>query len=109
MISDTSDTDAPQDTSHDIDPVVVESIEPTVTAPVLRKKELLDAVAEKSGQKRKDVKPVVEAMLAVMGEAIAQDQELNLPPFGKLKIQRVKETGNGRITIAKLRQPKAPT
>jgi len=87
-------------------PIVVETSEPSVSAPGLRKKELLDAVAERSGVKRKDVKPVVEAMLEVMGQAVAEDREMNLLPFAKVKIQKVKDVANGRITIAKLRQPK---
>lgn len=72
---------------------------------VLRKKELLDLVVARSGQKKRDVKPVVETMLAVLGEALADDREFNLRPFGQLKIRNARDTNNGRIIVARIRQP----
>lgn len=85
------------------EPVV---IEPTVVATELpmRKKELIDLVVERSGIKKKDAKPVIEAMLAVLGETIGGGRELNLQPLGKLRINRSEERSNGRIIICKLRQ-----
>jgi len=81
-------------------------IEPNVVAADLpmRKKELIDLVVERSGIKKKDAKPVVEAMLAVLGETIGGGRELNLQPLGKLRINRSQERSNGRIIICKLRQ-----
>lgn len=70
----------------------------------MKKRDLLEKVVKRSGIKKKDAKPVVEAMLAVMGEALAEGRELNLPPFGKLKTNRIKDTGNARILNCKLRQ-----
>jgi len=45
--------------------------DPVLAEPDLKKKELVDLVVERSGIKKKDAKPVVEAMLAVLGETIA--------------------------------------
>jgi DNA-binding protein HU-alpha len=87
-----------------IEPKLVTSTTPVVSAPEMKKRDLLEKVVKRSGIKKKDAKPVVEAMLAVMGEALAEGRELNLPPFGKLKTNRVKETGNARILNCKLRQ-----
>ncbi|MDF3413520.1 DNA-binding protein [Sulfitobacter sp. M57] len=70
----------------------------------MRKKELIEAVVERSGLKKKDVKPVVETMLAVLGEAIGDNRELNLPPMGRMKIRREKKLANGRMVVAKIRQ-----
>lgn len=70
----------------------------------LKKRELIDLVVARSGIKKKDAKPVVEAMLAVLGETIAEGRELNLQPLGKLRINRAVERGNGRVIICKLRQ-----
>ncbi len=78
--------------------------EPETASNELKKKELIDLVVARSGIKKKDAKPVIEAMLAVLGDAVAEGQELNLPPFGKLRINRTVEKPNGRITICKLRQ-----
>jgi len=90
------------------EPVVVTAT-PVVSEPDLRKKELIDLVVERSGIKKKDAKPVVEAMLAVLGETIGAGRELNLQPLGKLRINRSEERSNGRIIVCKLRQNAAAT
>ncbi|MCB1363734.1 MAG: HU family DNA-binding protein [Rhodobacteraceae bacterium] len=72
----------------------------------MKKKELIGLVVERSGAKKKDAKPVVEAMLAVLGESLASGRELNLAPLGKLRINRVEDKANGRVIVCKLRQPK---
>ena len=69
-------------------PVVVEGPQPVVSGPVMRKKELIDLVVERSGLKKKDAKPIVEATLAILGEALAEARELNLQPLGKVKVRR---------------------
>lgn len=76
--------------------------------PVLRKKELVDTVVTRSGLKRKDVKPVVESLLAVMGEALGENRELNLPPFGRVVIRKEKKLANGRVVVTKIRQSTPP-
>ncbi|QGX98658.1 DNA-binding protein [Roseovarius faecimaris] len=73
----------------------------------MKKQELIEKVVQLSGVKKKDAKPVVEAMLEVLGETLAQGRGLNLAPLGKLKLNRTKETPNARIIVAKLRQNKS--
>ncbi len=82
---------------------------PVEQTPVLelRKKELIDQVVARSGVKKRDVKPVVEAMLAVLGESIDAKRALHLEPMGKLRVNRSKDTPNGRIHICKLRRKPA--
>ncbi|MEM9496740.1 MAG: HU family DNA-binding protein [Pseudomonadota bacterium] len=70
----------------------------------LRKRELVQEISDRTGLAKGRVRPVVEAMLDVLGETIAADRPLQLPPFGKLKPQRSKMQGNARITHAKIRQ-----
>ena len=43
-------------------------------------------------------------VLALLGESLADGRELNLQPFGKLRINRAEEHANYRIVICKLRQ-----
>jgi len=43
-------------------------------------------------------------MLAVLGDALSEQREMDLPPLGKLKIQRGKELSDGRALVLKLRQ-----
>ncbi len=82
---------------------------PVEQTPVLelRKKELIDQVVARSGVKKRDAKPVVEAMLAVLGESIDAKRPLHLEPMGKLRVNRSKDTPNGRIHICKLRRKPA--
>lgn len=87
-------------------PAVVNAAQSVILGPELRKKELIDDVVARSGIKKKDAKPVIEAMLAAMGEALAEKRELILPPFGKLKVRREKDMPNARVLTAKIRQPK---
>lgn len=87
---------------------IVATDEPVIAGPVLRKNVLIDRVVTQSGIKKKDAKPVIEAMLTVLGEAISQGEELNLPGFGKLKVNRAKELSNGKVMVCKIRQPKRP-
>lgn len=87
---------------------VVEITTPVISAPELRKPDLLEAVTTRTGLKRQDVKPILEAVLEELGAALDQDRDWNLPPFAKLKVKKVKELSNGRVTMARLRRPRAP-
>ena len=51
-------------------------------------------------------KKVVDAMLKEMGDIMQEGTEMNVPPLGKLSINRQKEIANAFILIAKLRRPK---
>ena len=88
-------------------PVVVDTPTPVVAGPEMRKKELIEAVVTRSGMKKKDVKPVVEAMLAVLGNALQDGRALNLQPMGKVKINREKKLASGRMLVARIRQKDA--
>ena len=83
---------------------VVDSPKTVVLGPMMRKPELVDAVVVKSGMKKKDVKPIVEATLAVLGAALQDSRELNLQPLGKIKVNREKKKPNGKVMIARIRQ-----
>ncbi|PHQ84939.1 MAG: DNA-binding protein [Thalassobium sp.] len=85
-------------------PTVVASATPVVAGPTVRKKELIDRVVLESGMKKKDVKPVVEAMLAVLGRSLSQGEEMIAHPLGKLKVNREKQLPNGKMMIVKVRQ-----
>lgn len=76
---------------------------------VMKKKDLIDRVVLQSGMKKKDVKPVVESMLEVMGKSLTDGEEMNIQPFGKLMIKRSKELENARVMVCKIRQSKANT
>ncbi len=81
---------------------------PAETEPVLMKKpELLDAVVARTNLKKRDVKPAVEAALAVIAEALVKGSDVNLPPMGKLRVVKSKELGEGaHVLTLKLRTTK---
>ncbi len=85
---------------------VVSRAKPQLSGAELKKKELIDLVVEKSAVQKNHAKPVIEAMLEVLGETVAKGREMNLQPLGKVKYNRVKEADNARIVILKLRQNK---
>ena len=73
----------------------------------MRRKDMLDRVANRSGMKKKDIRPVLDAVLSEIAEALAKGQDVNLPPLGKLKVRKVKQQENAQVTILRLRQPKS--
>lgn len=69
----------------------------------LKKKELIERVADAIGGKKKDVKEIVEATLAALGEALQKGEALHLPPFGHAKVSRSKGEGKESSMTVKLR------
>jgi nucleoid DNA-binding protein len=78
-------------------------------APMVRFKDFLDRVVARSGTRKKDAKGVVEATLAVLGEALAKGEALNLPELGKARVNRQKGADGVATMVVKLRRtaPKA--
>lgn len=73
--------------------------------PILKKRELYELVSTRSGLAKNKIRPVVDAMIDVLGETIAQGRGMNLPPMGRVMIKRSKDGPNARISIVKVRQP----
>lgn len=73
-------------------------------APLLKKQELVERIVKASGAKKKDVKLIIEAALGVLGDALSAGEELNLPPLGKMKVNRSRDEGNAEVLILKLRR-----
>ena len=96
-----SDAPAPS-----VTPVVVTDTPAESAGPEMKKQELLDKVVSRSDTRKKFAKPVVEAMLEILGETLAEGRELNLPPLGKVKLNRTKEGARARVIVAKIRQSK---
>jgi nucleoid DNA-binding protein len=65
----------------------------------MRLKALVDHVVEATGAKRKDVKLIVEATLAKIGETLKSGENLNLPGLGKLRVARQAAEGGGAMTL----------
>ncbi len=91
-----------------VEPVVVTETRPA-TGNELKKRELVDLVAKHGDLKKKQVKPVVDALLAVLGDVLAEGREMNLPPLGKMKVNRQKTISGGQIILIKLRTGSSAT
>ncbi len=73
-------------------------------AQALKVKDLVARVVEQTGQRKGEVRRTVQAVLGVLSEALAADEELNVAPLGKLKVTRRKTTERGQVTVVKLVQ-----
>ena len=73
----------------------------------MKKVELINLIVERTGMKKKDVKPVVEATLEALGEAISNGQELNLQPLGRVKVNNTKDLAKAQVHSVRIRQSKA--
>ncbi|MGA9411205.1 MAG: HU family DNA-binding protein, partial [Roseobacter sp.] len=63
-------------------PIVSDPLADSEKKDLLRKRELVERVALRAGVKKKDAKPIVEVMLAELGEALAAGRSCALPPLG---------------------------
>lgn len=90
----------------DITEVSGAEIDPA-TDPVqtMRKKDLLNRVAERAAVKRPEAKAAMEATLDVLGEAIAAGEDINLPGLGRIKVTRHKDAPNATVYFTRIRQP----
>lgn len=74
------------------------------SGPIFKKKHLIERVHALSGAKKRDIKDIVEATLAAISEALASGDMLNLPPLGKLTVNRQKDLASGDMMIVKIRR-----
>ncbi len=76
----------------------------------LKKPEFLERVIARTDVKKRDAKPAIETALAVLGEALAAGEDVNLPPLGKLRVVRSKDLdGGAQVMTLKLRTQKDAT
>jgi len=72
--------------------------------PSIKLKEIIDRVVQAANLKKKDVKPVVEATLKVLGDALASGEAMILPPLGRLRVSRAKDMANGAMLTLRLKR-----
>lgn len=86
-----------------VQPAVVATPEAAV-AVTLRVKDLLDRVVARSGAKKPVAKPLVEAVLAELGEALSRGESFVLPPLGRARVNRSKAAAGGEVITIKLKR-----
>ena len=88
-------------------PRIAAQAEPAPEGEAMKKKDFIDRVVERSGVKKRDAKPAIEATMAELADLLAAGRDLNLPPMGKLKSVKSKEVGDGaQVLTLKLRTMK---
>ena len=73
-----------------------------------KRPDLIEAVSARSALKRSDLRVVVELVLDELGKAIDANEELVLPPLGKVMVKKRKPDEDGPdILTVKIRRPDA--
>ncbi len=57
-----------------------------------------------NGGKRNGVRQIVDATLAILGDALQKGNQLNLPPLGRARVTRTTEADGGVTMMVKLRR-----
>ncbi|WP_421703897.1 HU family DNA-binding protein [Aliiroseovarius sp.] len=80
-----------------------------VTTPsvALNKRSLVERVAARAGVRKAQARPIVDAMLDELGEALTRKEVLKLQPLGVMRVARMKETDNANVLVCKLRRKKS--
>lgn len=73
-------------------------------ARVLQKRQLVARIAQRVGQRSTEVRAVVDATLAELGEAIAAGHTLALPPLGRARISLQKDVSGTEVIVIRLRR-----
>lgn len=71
----------------------------------IKKRDFIEAVVERSGVEKKFAKPAIEAALALLSEALIDEKKVNIPPLGKLKVNRKRDLLNAKVLKLSLRIP----
>lgn len=70
----------------------------------LKKKELIEAIVARSELKKGVTRETLDVAFAVMAEALDAGRGLNIPPLGKVTINRERQNAAGdKVLIAKVR------
>ncbi len=89
---------------------MVSTKEKTGDPDVVKKGELIDRIVTRTGLKKRDVKPAVEAAFAEMIDVLLLGKSLKLPPVGKIKMMNAKDLDNGaQVLTIKIRTAKPST
>lgn len=75
----------------------------------LKKKDFLIRATEAAGIRKSDARTAIEATLATLAAALAEGREVILPPLGKIKVVKEKETRNGKQMVLRLVPPRPGT
>lgn len=70
----------------------------------VKKKDLVDSIVTRSGIKKPDVRATLDATLAIIAERLMAGDELVLPPLGRVRLLKERQTPKARIATLRLQQ-----
>lgn len=68
------------------------------------KKHLIEKVARRSGLRKNEVRPVLDALLEVIGGNLAEDTQMVLQPLGKIMVKQAKDADGAVVYTCKIRR-----
>ena len=76
-------------------------------AQVVQKKEFVDRVVAATGARKSDARPIIEATLQQLGEALSAGHTLAVPPLGRARVNLEKDMRGGDVITLRLRRKRA--
>ncbi|MBU3032129.1 hypothetical protein KNW02_18730 [Paracoccus sp. XHP0099] len=67
----------------------------------------MDRVVAATGAKRSEARPIIEATLEQLGEALSAGQTLAVPPLGRARVNLEKDLRGGDVITLRLRRKAA--
>lgn len=68
------------------------------------KKHLIEKVARRSGLRKNEVRPVLDALLEEIGGNLEENAQMVLQPLGKIVVKQAKDAGGATIYTCKIRR-----
>ena len=73
-------------------------------ARVVHKRDFIDAVVAATGAKKSEARPIIEATLEQLGQALSAGQTLAVPPLGRGRVNLEKDQRGGDVITLRLRR-----
>ena len=73
-------------------------------AQVVQKKDFVDRVLAVTGAKKSEARPIIEATLEQLGQALSAGQTLAVPPLGRARVNLEKDQRGGDVITLRLRR-----
>ena len=73
-------------------------------AEVVQKKDFVDRILAATGAKKSEARPIIEATLEQLGQALSAGQTLAVPPLGRGRVNLEKDLRGGDVITLRLRR-----
>lgn len=71
---------------------------------VVQKKDFVDRVVAATGAKKSEARPIIDATLEQLGEALSAGHTLAVPPLGRARVNLEKDLRGGDVITLRLRR-----